>query len=564
MPSPSYSLRVVLVAAGVLAGRTGLGQTEKRPAETQAATGTRAAAERSGVIASLDITDLGGDQFRVVFRFKAPADARTVHLAGTFNGWNPQGQPMTRPEEQGPFRTAVVLPKGRHEYKFVVNGSNWQGDPENPHKTQGYSNAILYLGVEPREETTDPAAATRPVEMAATVEHPAAVRELAKQIEEDGGARWFAEHPMPLFTKGSVSFVYADPDASQVTVLIAEQGRRSGYEMRRLIEGKPVWAVSLDRSKLPERMAYTFQVWIGDVEKSVVDPHAWSVTSRGGRPAAMAVEASDRRGRIEVIAGFKPSVAGLRERDIYVYLPPGYDGPERSRIADSSAPSTQNSELRYPVLYMHDGQNGWDDPVEPFGHGGWCVNLKADELIAAGKVRPFIVVGIANTPDRMSEYGSGKDVLSDADHAYIQFLKRDVKPRIDRTYRTLQDATNTALIGSSMGGVISFQAALLNPDIFGQAACLSPAFGFGEGTDRGYAELVRKVGKVSARLYLDSGTAGQWQDGAPQTRAMAALLREAGWKDGADLLHFEDTGADHNERAWRARLDRPLVFLFGR
>jgi predicted alpha/beta superfamily hydrolase len=119
-------------------------------------------------------------------------------------------------------------------------------------------------------------------------------------------------------------------------------------------------------------------------------------------------------------------------------------------------------------------------------------------------------------------------------------------------------------MGSSMGGIISFQAALLHPDVFGAAACLSPVFWFKDEGEQDYFDLLAHAGKAPVRVYLDSGTAGRNQDGAADTRRMGKLLLEAGWKEGGDLMRYEATGAEHNERAWRARLDKPLVFLFGR
>ncbi|MCK4658047.1 MAG: hypothetical protein KAV82_00865 [Phycisphaerae bacterium] len=504
--------------------------------------------------ASTEILDLGGNQYRVTFRLKAPAGIRTVHLAGTFNAWDPHAQTMQGPDKGNTFATSLILGKGRFEYKFVLDGQRWTTDPDNPHKTPGYQNAILYLGIEPPDKPGGAVSPPKPVEMAGRVEHPTVLKQLLKSLVGRAGVadmlgKWFSEHPMPLFTASSVTFVYADQQASEVFVQILGYGSQAGYELGRPAKGSPVFAVSLDRAKLPERMAYTFEVQRGDQPKTITDPHAWSLTSRSGKPAALAVEASDTRGRIEVIPGFQPSSSRLPPRDVYIYLPPGYD---------------RDREQRYPVLYIHDGQNCWDDPTEPFGHGGWCVNLTADRLINTGKVAPFIVVGIANTPQRMREYGPGNNILSDTDHEYIQFLKGDLKRRIDRDYRTLPHARHTALMGSSMGGLISMQAALLNPQTFGMAACLSPAFGFSDKSARGYEGLVRKVGKVPVRLYVDSGTAGSWQDGAPLTRGMANLLRETGWADGKDFMHFEDTDAGHNERAWRGRLEKPLLFLFGR
>ena len=507
-------------------------------------------------VASTTVADLGGNQYRVVFTFDAPPGTKTVYLAGTFNGWNPQAHAMKGPDDQGVFRTSMILEKGRHEYKFVLDGKTWVTDPDNPHRTPGYQNALLFLGIAAPNEPGETMPAPEPVEMAAKVEHPRQVKRLIELLADRDKTNvpqvwdeWFAGHPMPLFTDTSVTFVYANAKAAEVSVQIAGYGSRTGYEMRRLVERRPVFAVSLERTSLPERMAYTFDVTLSGRTESVIDPHAWSLTSRSGKPAALAVEASDRRGRLEVLRDVAPALGKPRPRDVYVYLPPGYD---------------VHAERRYPVLYMHDGQNCWDDPVEPFGHGGWCVNLTADRLINAGRVEPFMVVGIANTADRIKEYGPGKDIFFAADHPYIQLLVSDLKPLIDRRFRTLADAKHTALMGSSLGGVISLQASLLCPDTFGMAACLSPAFGFAEGSEQRYADLVRKVGKVPVRLYVDNGTGGEWQDGAPLTRRMVALLRETGWQDGRDFMYFEDAGADHNERAWRGRLEKPLIFLFGR
>jgi len=288
------------------------------------------------------------------------------------------------------------------------------------------------------------------------------------------------------------------------------------------------------------------------VWERALDPHAWSYTSRGGRPVGLVAPASDDHGRIELIPDFKPSSGGLLPRDLYIYLPPGY--------AKDAAP-------RYAVLYMHDGQNCWDDPVEPFGAGGWQVNVTADRLIREGKVPPFIVVGVANTAQRMSEYGPGQDVCNASEHPYIQFLLLDVKPLIDSHYRTLADPANTAIMGSSMGGLISFQAALQRPDVFGMAGVMSPAFWLKDGKRQGYDALLTKAAPPArgrVKIYLDSGTAGQGQDGAPATRRMGEALLAAGWVEGVDLLRFEDAGAEHNERAWRARVHRPLEFMFGR
>ena len=512
----------------------------------------------SSVVAESDggigVVDLGGNQYRVEFVVAPGAGTRSVHVAGTFNSWNPNANALEGPDESGFFRTALVLPKGRHEYKFVIDGERWVSDPTNPKRSGGYGNSVLYLGTEP--DAQDGTSQSKPVHMAGEVTHPAAVIELTKQLQaapqNDAAkvsAKWFEEHPMPYYAGEAISFVYADDAAVSVSLMIAAHGARTGYALRRIAPDRGVFAISLRGADIPERSAYGYEVTQEGRTASVLDPHAWSVTSRAGEPMGRVIEASERVGRLEVIPQLGSSSSAVPPRDVYVYLPPDYDA---------------SGERRYPVLYMHDGQNCWDDPVEPFGHGGWCVNLVADRMIAAGAIAPFIGVGVANTPDRLREYGPGEDILTAESHGYIRYLVDAVKPEIDRRYRTLTGADHTALMGSSMGGVISLQAAVLRPDVFGEAACLSSAFLFEDASGRDYFDLIRARGKQPVRLYLDSGTAGEHQDGAPKTRAMVALLKEQGWQDGVDLEHFEDVGAAHNERAWRGRLERPLTFLFGK
>ena len=316
----------------------------------------------------------------------------------------------------------------------------------------------------------------------------------------------------------------------------------------RLKASTPVFGLSLKRADIPAGAVYSYELVARASRRLVIDPYAWTVTSRAGEPVAPIVAPDPKRGRIELIPEVKPTPGELQPRELYVYLPPGYD---------------RDSERRYPVLYLHDGQNCWDDPRDPFGHGGWYLNVTADRMIAAGEVEPFIAVGIPNTAERMAEYGPGKDVFSSAGHAYLQYLLRDVKPTIDRCYRTQPGPQTTAIMGSSMGGIISLQAGLLHPEVFGQVGCLSPALRFRDEAGQGYFELLARVGKVPVRIYLDSGTGGANQDGAPDTRRLAQALHAAGWRDNEDFMHFEAEGAEHNERAWRARVDKVLAFLFG-
>lgn len=236
-------------------------------------------------------------------------------------------------------------------------------------------------------------------------------------------------------------------------------------------------------------------------------------------------------------------------RQIFVWLPKALKEKPKSRL---------------PVIYLHDGQNVWDDMSCCFGHGGWCLNTTMDEMTT---LTPAILVGIPNSPARMWDYGLGEDIVNLKDTPYLKFLRDVVKPRIDKEFPTLSDPTHTTVMGSSMGGVISLFAAYRNPEVFGNAVAMSTAFQVPDTRGQRLLDLLEKKGRGKFRLYLDSGTgngmagAGMSNDGAPLTRKFAESAEGAGWKPQVDFLHFEDAGAEHNEKAWRNRGWRALQFV---
>jgi predicted alpha/beta superfamily hydrolase len=240
-------------------------------------------------------------------------------------------------------------------------------------------------------------------------------------------------------------------------------------------------------------------------------------------------------------------------RTISVWVPPGYDlDPHR----------------RYPVLYMHDGQNLFD-PETAFAGNPWWANEVAEREIRASRVRPLIIVGVANTADRLREYGPrrcGKERMGDWSRDYGRFLVEEVKPFVDASYRTLRDAENTGVGGSSMGGLISLHLAKWYPGVFGRCAAMSPSLWW----DREY--FLRNV-HVSpewlktCRVWLDMGT----REGATEAgmRAMVGRARRLadhfahrGMREGEQCWFEEVEDGLHNEAAWGGRLDRVLRFLF--
>jgi predicted alpha/beta superfamily hydrolase len=243
-----------------------------------------------------------------------------------------------------------------------------------------------------------------------------------------------------------------------------------------------------------------------------------------------------------------------RERMVRVYLPVGYE-------------TSQNA---YPVLYMHDGQNLYRDADASFGTS-WGI---ADYLDASGL--GLIVVGIDCNREgfcRLNEYGPwvnatvGQELLGVADSfggeggAYIDWIVQELKPMIDRRYRTLADETGMA--GSSMGGLISTYAACAYPSVFRRVASVSSAYWFSQGE----IEALIRQRDLSAveRFYLDVGTcegdsAASQQRYVASSQAVYELLR-----DRVQFVRFEIAeGEAHNEAAWRKRVPAMLRFLYGR
>ncbi|MCB0752867.1 MAG: histidine kinase, partial [Ignavibacteriae bacterium] len=176
----------------------------------------------------------------------------------------------------------------------------------------------------------------------------------------------------------------------------------------------------------------------------------------------------------------------LLPRDIIVWLPPGYE---------------QNPQKYYPVLYMNDGQNLFD-PETSFTKVDWQIDEAADSLIRQNKIEPIIIVGINNTQDRNMEYA-----FTPKGTKYMEFIIKKLKPFIDSSYRTLTDRKNTAIGGSSSGGLISLMLAWNYPNYFSKAACFSPAFKY-ENFD--YADSLEKYSddNKDLQIYIYNGGIG--------------------------------------------------------
>lgn len=244
-------------------------------------------------------------------------------------------------------------------------------------------------------------------------------------------------------------------------------------------------------------------------------------------------------GKVEYIRNFMGE--GIKPRDIIIWLPPDYD----------------KSDKRYPVLYAHDGQNIFDPSTSSFGID-WQMDEAADSLIRKKEIEPIIIVGLSSTESRFAEYST-----TDSGYAYMKFIVEDLKPLIDRRYRTLPDRNNTAVIGSSMGGLISFMILWEYPDVFSKGACLSPAF---QVRNLDYVTQVKKdSGEIkNIKVYIDNGEIGIESEIQPGIDNMIHELKEQGYVEGKDFYWSLHKEAEHSEKAWAKRFPAILKFLFGK
>ena len=235
------------------------------------------------------------------------------------------------------------------------------------------------------------------------------------------------------------------------------------------------------------------------------------------------------------------------QRDLIVYLPPGYHEQPRRR---------------FPVLYMHDGQNLFDGATSFVPGMDWHVGHTADDFILTGAVQPLIIVGIYNagkarvheyTPTKAPRMGGGR-----ADR-YGKFLMQEVMPFIHGEYRVLSDARMTGIGGSSLGGLVSLYLGLKHSQIFGRVAALSPSVWWNQRVmDRIAADTPVEP---QPRIWLDIGT----QEGpriVHEVEEFRDILLQKGWQLGKDIQYQRIEGAEHNEAAWAQRVGPFLQFLY--
>jgi len=370
-----------------------------------------------------------------------------------------------------------------------------------------------------------------------------------------------------------------------------------GLVLRTLFGGQPIWALAVGGASL--LLAALSVLLVTDAQ----DPATRARRARADRPpsgatsprsgalrspvarlrvwvlglvaalmAAPSAGAAVAPGRL-VALGQVPS-AYVAARNVTVWLPDGYD----DHVSE-----------RYAVVYMHDGNNLFDGSTA-FGGEAWRPDLSVTRLAAADVAGPAIIVGVDNTALRAREYMPRKvyDALPAADRAvmdhdlggppvsdaYLAFLVKELKPLIDHRFRTRPDRAHTAVMGSSMGGLISLYAVTEYPDVFGAAGCLSthwplparpvdpPKLDRAEVLAAFDAYLSARLPRPGGnRIWFDHGDQTLDRHYAPYQEHVDATLTRLGWRRGLDFESRVYPGAAHNEASWRQRLDDPMRFL---
>jgi predicted alpha/beta superfamily hydrolase len=242
-------------------------------------------------------------------------------------------------------------------------------------------------------------------------------------------------------------------------------------------------------------------------------------------------------------------------RFLRVWLPPGYDAPE-------------NSDRRYPVFYLNDGQNLFES-ISAFGGVEWGVDETADRLIREGAVPPMIIIGIDNTgKDRLREYMPHPSLhprmLRVRGRYYPDFLTKEVMPFAEATYRVATGPENTGFGGSSLGALIALYTALVRPGLIGRLLLESPSLW---ASHRQAIKESRTARIWPERIFLATGTD---EAGSPErnrsmvddVRELGAIMRRAVLSEKRLRLVIKD-GARHSEAAWAERFPEALRFLFG-
>ena len=280
-------------------------------------------------------------------------------------------------------------------------------------------------------------------------------------------------------------------------------------------------------------------------------------------------EGHDTGAVVTLIEAFTSEIVG-GTRPVYAYLPPSYD---------------ENTAARYPVVYMHDGQNLFDASEAAFGVE-WEIDEAMDAAASSGlcpdestrcqsdadcggarcdTFREAIVIGIGNTDARIDEYTPTPDPSYGGGRAddYLRAVVEELRPVVDAEQRTRPAREATAIVGSSLGGLVSVYAGTRHSDVFGLVGALSPSTWWDDRVILSHVTALDTAPGRPLRVYVDSGDAGSSGDGWMDTRDLADAFRAVGYVDGTDFRYVLAPGHLHREADWARRAPGALTFLLG-
>jgi predicted alpha/beta superfamily hydrolase len=254
-------------------------------------------------------------------------------------------------------------------------------------------------------------------------------------------------------------------------------------------------------------------------------------------------------GHVHIIRDFPSTQEGFN-RTIRIYTPDGYDA---------------HGAHRYPVLYMHDGQNVFAHPESAL-FDTWCANHALETMVREGRLEPWIIVAVDSGAGRFQEYSPWDEPrlqVQARGPLYSRFLVEELKPYVDRVYRTRPGAEWTGTMGSSLGGLISLYLGWKHSEVFGRIGALSPTVMWSQ---RSLFKQWKAHSRRWTRIYLDAGTTERIDDNGLElnygeaTREFYAHLKSLGYHD-HELILVLEPGGQHHEKDWQHRLPFAMRWL---
>jgi len=348
---------------------------------------------------------------------------------------------------------------------------------------------------------------------------------------------------------------YDTPENATVFVTGDFDNWSGGKEHRLSINDRGLYSITLPKTKTDIAYKFTLGSWELVETDSLgrnIENRAWHFTDKhdtifmkiqSWQKPKSPKKSTAAKNVVILEEAFPMPQFNKRTRKIMAYLPPDYNESNR----------------RYPVVYLHDGQNIFDEATSFAGE--WGVDETLNKLFQE-KGTGLIVIATENgqeerlneyTPWKNEEYGGGEGDL------YLEFIVKNLKPYVDKKLRTKSGQWNTGIMGSSLGGLISYYAGLKYPDVFGKVGVFSPSFWF---ADESFTFATEHGKIIKQKMYLLAGT-NEDEDGetVADSQKIAGLLIEAGYKK-KNIYQKYVPGGEHSEKFWKNEFEEAILWLF--